>query len=138
METARGYYDEDFTVERAGWSVLTRVGLSVFASLFRRDEDRRKIQEAENISARLIISVDGRRNGLTFEEFSDMIETPIIESPDDVEFETKSGRRVRRGSLILSKSVNIRAFDKTVNHADAWGEMSRYLLELRDEGFLEL
>lgn len=106
-----------------------------------KDEDRKEIEEAENVNAHLHISIDSRRSGLNHKRFTEIIGRPIVENsgenPDDVEFETTTGIRYRRGDLILKKPVRVRAFNKTVNHNAAWEEMTEYYIKLRDGGQLE-
>lgn len=130
LETVRGR-------EESG-HVVGEIARNIVAALAVKDEHRKRFEEAENINAQLILSCDGRRSGLTIEEFSDMIEAPIVETPEDIEFETKSGRKVKRGSLVLSKTVRIEAFDKTVGHSHAWAEMREYFKELQKSGDVEL
>lgn len=132
METAR---ERDDQKKR---TILQNLGRNVLLSLVDKDEDRREIEAAENVNAQLHISFDSRRPGLRHERFSEIIGQPIYETPDDVEFETTTGKRYRRGSLILKKPIRVRSFNKTVNHNDVWEEMTTYYVELRDSMQLEI
>ena len=59
------------------------------------------------------------------------------ENEQDIEIETGTGQRIKRGEVVLKKSVDIAAFGKTVHHGDAWNQMAQYFDELREDGMLE-
>ncbi len=109
-------------------TLIERLGLDVVLNLFTREEDQRRLAEAENVSAKLVVKLDGRKKGLTPEEFSPMAQEIAENSPDDaVEIVTKTGQRIRQGALVLKHSVRIRASAKTVSYNQAWEEMDSYL-----------
>ena len=131
METAKqnNYIESEWIVQRLGREVLSTLVLA--------DEDRRRIEEAENVHAKLTISIDTRKAGLKPEELTPIARQAASESEEDIEFETVDGTRVKAGQLILKKTVSIRAFAKTVHHQHAWEEMEVYFRELNNNRALE-
>ena len=108
----------------------------ILMSLISSDEDRHHIEEADNVSAKLIIKLDKRRPGLMPEDLSSVAERIASEDEDDIEIETMDGQKVRKGTLICSKQVEIDSFAKTIHHNHAWEEMSNYFQTLKDSGML--
>ena len=131
METARE--SSDFHPR----TIIERLGANILDSLALKDETRRQIEEAENVHAQLVISIDGRRSGLEHETFDSIVQKVAEESLDDVVIETKAGKRIKNSELVLKKIVNIEAFGKTVHHNSAWEEMEKFFNELRVSGMLE-
>ena len=129
LETARDYEEQHETIVR-------RLGRSV-VELFTDDETRRRIEEADNVNAKLTISLDSRRPGLTADELAEFAQTAADESEDDVDIVTARGQRIKRGELVLKKSVLVAEFGQTVHHNAAWDEMRGYFSELQADGFLE-
>ena len=117
-------------------TIIERLGRDVILDLIAEDDTRADILAADNVSARLIISLDRRRPGISPDDFAVAAEPLITESEDEVEFETASGHRVKRGQLILKKAVDVKPFAKTVSHQHAWELMDEYLRELRQSGML--
>lgn len=130
METARHETDH----ERK--TIVEKLGRDVILDLIAEDDDRADILAADNVSARLIISLDRRRPGITPEDLTGLTEQIAAESEEDIEIETASGHRVKRGELILKKAVDVDAFARTVHHQHAWELMEEYLRELRQSGML--
>ena len=129
LETSRDYEEQHETI-------VKKLGRSV-AELFTDDETRRRIEEADNVNAKLTISLDSRRPGLTADELAEFAQTAADESEDDVDIVTARGQRIKRGELVLRKSVLVAEFGQTVHHNDAWDEMKDYYTELQADGFLE-
>lgn len=131
METAKEhtYTESD--------SIVKRLGREVLSILVHSDEDRRRIEEADNVHAKLTISLNTRRSGLQPEELTPIANQAASESEEDIELETADGTRIKAGQLILKKTVNVRAFAKTVHYKHAWEEMEDYFRELRNNGALE-
>ena len=118
-------------------TLVQRLGREVLSTLFAKDEDRRKVEEAENIHARLIVSINPRKRGLTPEQLAPIGRQLLDASEDEVEIVTKNGKRIRQGALMLKKSVKVRPFAKTVHHNHAWDLMGEYFQELRESGALD-
>ena len=110
----------------------------LLSTLFSREEDRRKVEEAENVHASLIVKINSRKRGLTPEELAPIGRQLLDESEDDVEIVTERGQRIRRGALLLRKTVQVSAFAKTVHHNHAWELMNEYFQELEESGALDL
>lgn len=133
LETARNREEA-----RQGRKILQRMGLDVLMNLVERDEDRRQIEEAENVNARLVISLNRNRRGIETETFSAIAQDVVEESPDDIEFVTATGQRFKRGDLIIKHSVDLPPYGQTVDHIRSWDEMAAYFEELQETGILEL
>lgn len=106
-------------------------------ALLKREEDRKKIMEAENIQVKLTITCDTRKGGIEPDDLTPIATGLADESQDDVEVETVTGTRIKRGQLILTRSVQVAEFGKTVHHNDAWDQMEQYFEQLREGGMLE-
>ncbi len=99
---------------------------------------RQKIEEAENVNAKLMISLDSRRPGLESEEFTAIVRDIAEDDDEDVSLETYSGQRIRRGELLLRQAVDVEIDGKTVHFNDAWDRMTEYYEQLTRQGFLNL
>ena len=130
LETARDGADEHMTI-------LQRLGRDVLESLLTREEDRRKIEEADNVHAKLVITCDTRRSGIEPADLTPVAGAIADESGDDIVIETGTGQRIKRGQVVLKKPVDVATFAKTVHHRDAWDRMALYFDELREGGMLE-
>ena len=131
LETGRLHQDHHETIrQRIARGLLDALGLS--------DETRRRIEEADNVTARITISLDGRKRGVTPEELTPIAESIADEDDrDGIDVVTKSGHRIRGKDLVLKKRVDIESFGSTVDHRHAWYEMDIYLRELEAQGALE-
>ena len=118
-------------------NIVRRIGRELLSILVHTDEDRRRIEEADNVHAKLTISIDTRRTGLKPEDLTPIARQVTSENEEDIELETVDGTRVKAGQLILKKTVNIKAFAKTVHYQHAWEEMEVYFRELSNNGALE-
>ena len=130
LETARAGHDEHMTI-------VERLGRGIFESLLTREEDRRKIEEADNVQAKLVITCDGRRAGIEPDDLTPIARAIADESGDDIFIETGTGQQIKRGQVVLKKPVDVAIFAKTVHHRDAWDRMAMYFDELREGGMLE-
>ncbi len=130
LETARQHDDGRSTI-------VQRIGAAILENLVLRPEDRQRIEAAENVHAKLVITCDTRRAGIAPEDLIAVAANIADESEDDVEIETGTGQRIKRGQVLLKKTVAVAAFAKTVHHGDAWDHMREYFGELRDGGMLE-
>ena len=103
-----------------------------------RDEDRRRIEEAENVNARLVISLNRNRRGIRPETFTAIAQDITEEDPDSIEFVTTTDQKYKRGDLIIKRQVEIPIDGQTVNYYQAWEQMAGYFDELEQTGILEL
>lgn len=131
------YLETSRELERHRHTALQRMGRAIVETLIADEERRQQIEEADNVKARLVISCDTRRAGLRPDDLALVATDLVAEDEDCLEIYTGTGKRIRRGQLVLKKPVEIAAFAKTVDHKEAWTEMERYLYELRDGGNLE-
>ena len=130
METARRHED-------TGSTIIERIGRAVLENLLTREEDRRRIEEAANVQARLIITCDTRRPGIQPDDLTPIAADIAAENEHDIEIETGTGQRIKQGQVVLKKQVEVASFGKTVHHGDAWDQMAQYFDELREGGMLE-
>lgn len=133
LETARNREES-----RQGRNILQRIGMDVLMNLVERPEDRRQIEEAENVNARLMISLNRNRRGIQTELFTAIAQDVSEESPNDIEFVTTTGQRFKYGDLIIKHSVELPSHGQTVDHIRCWDEMAAYFEGLGDTGILEL
>jgi nucleotide-binding universal stress UspA family protein len=131
LETLRDSNDDRINIAQD-------IGRFLLSTLVTRDEDRRLIEEAENVNARLIISLDGRRKGVTHEVLSNVASNVVDESPNDVEFVTPTGQIFKRGDFIIRKTIDLDSNGQTVDYRQCWSEMLGYFDELHSAGILEL
>ena len=118
-------------------TIVQRLTSDMWEALITNEATRREIADAANVSARLMISIDGRRRGLTHETLRPLVTDVIAEDHEDIEIETGTGQRIRLGKLVLKKPVLVVADGKTVHYNDAWESMREFLGELRTRGALE-
>ena len=130
LETAVTQVEEHLTIRQ-------RIGRAILDSLVADEDDRRMIEEAENVQARLIISCDKRRPGLEPDSLASIAQKIVDEEEDQIEIETGAGQRIQRGQLVLRKPVDVTSFAKTVHHEEAWDNMAQYLEELRTSNVLQ-
>ena len=133
LETARSGLD------RARTTIWRNIGRGLLELLVQDENDRQKIEEAENVNARLTITLDGRRAGLEPSDLAPVAEHLVADSEDDddIVIETATGERIQKGRLALARHVNIDAFHKTVHYNSAWEAMREYYGELADRGALD-
>lgn len=131
------YLETSYVEDREHETVLKRVGRDIALALFSDDDQRRRIEEAENVHAKLVISLDSRRKGFDPQEFTDFAEDLADDNEEDVVIETRTGQRIRRGELILKTQVDVDAHGKTVSYSHAWEEMTEYFENLQQSGYLQ-
>ena len=133
LETAR-----DRDEARPGSSIVQRLRRSIWMDLVRRDEDRRQIEAAENVNARLVISLNSRKRGIQAQTLAAIARDVTNENPDDVEFVTTANQRFKRGDLIIKRAVQLPPDGQTVNYRQAWNQMANYFDQLQNTGILDL
>ena len=131
METAREREDS------GPKTIVERLSSDIWKSLITEEEDRRRIEEADNVSAQLVIKVNTRRRGLSLGDLVPIAQEIAEESEDDVVIETGGGQRIQRGDLVCKKTVKVTADAKTVSYTDAWEAMAEWFRELKESGVLE-
>lgn len=124
--------------DREQETLLERIGRGTLLDLVGEGETRRRIEEAENVNAKLVISLNSRRSGLKSEEFTEIAKSIADDSEeDDVEIVTARGERIKKGRLALKKTVQVDSDAKTVNYNHAWEKMAEYFKELNQAGYLD-
>ena len=123
---------------RQGRNIVQSLGLDVLMDLVRRDEDRRQIESAENVNARLVISLNSNRRGIEAQTLATIARDVTNEDPNDIEFVTTTNQRFKRGDLIIKRSVELSLDGQTVNYHQAWNQMVDYFDQLQGTGILDL
>ena len=131
LESARVREDGDLTI-------IQRLGRGILNVLVDSEDARRRIEQAENVTAKLTIAVQGNRMGIEPMEFAPVAEQIASEDEEDVTLITATGHKIKRGQLVLAKSISLPRFGKTVHHNAGWEAMTEYFNELRENGDLEL
>lgn len=108
-------------------------------ALISRDQEQIDLEQAENLSLKLTLSFDRRRNGAAFgrEKLESLAKRMVEEDDDGFTIETLSGESVKSDDIILKKKISLPKFGKTVYCCDAWREIENYYLELKQGGLLE-
>lgn len=120
-------------------TIVERVREVVWETLVRRPQHREALRQAENVHAKLIVSLDTRRKSEMAPETFAPIMRDVTDEADDsgeIEIVTGEGLRFRRGQLLLRESAKIDSFGKTVHYLPAWEAMLQYLDKLADEKIL--
>ncbi len=123
---------------RGNRNIIQNLGLDVLMDLVIRDQDRQEIEAAENVNARLVISLNRNRRGIGIETFTAIAQDITEENPEDIEFVTTTGQRFKRGDLIIKSQVELPIDGQPVNYRQAWNQMAGYYEELQQTGILEL
>ena len=118
--------------------IFSSLGLDVGMDIFRRDNDRREIERADNLGARLTLMFDRRKAGIRAEAFANIARDAVEESPEEVVIKTHDGQEYRRGDLIVKRAVDLQEDGQTVRYVHAWNEMTAYYTDLQNAGILEL
>ncbi len=88
--------------------------------------------EAENLKVEVSLSFD-KRNGteLDRQSLQQLAETVLDEDDEGFQIETMTGRKIRAADILLSKTVTMEKFGKSVHHQEAWGHLLDFDTELR-------
>lgn len=92
-------------------------------------------EEAENLKVEVSLSFD-KRHGTQVDKDSlqALAETVLAEDDEGFQIETMTGRKVRAADILLSKSVEMQDFGKSVHHQEAWRHLLEFDAELRAPG----
>jgi hypothetical protein len=103
------------------------------------DKDAEQLEQAENLSAQVILKYDSRRKGCSLGRQSiESLANQMIEDGDEgFTIETLSGETIKGGDITLRKTVSIAKHGKSVFCSEAWRALEQYYYELRDGGLLE-
>ena len=123
---------------RRNRGIFQSIGLDVLMDLVTRDEDRRQIEEAENVNARLVIWINSNRRGIRPETFSGIARVITDDNPDGVEFETTTGAKFKYGDLIIKRQVDLPQVGQSVSYNMSWDEMTEFFNQLLQDGILAL
>ena len=119
-------------------TITKKLGRVLWDELVTGEQDRRMIEEADNVSAKLVITLDSRKPGLKPEDLADIATEISSEEEDAASFVTGKGNKIKQGELLMTKTVKLSRADKTVSYNEAWEQMEEFLLEMSQSGKLEL
>ncbi|WP_116654439.1 hypothetical protein [Pelagibacterium sediminicola] len=89
-------------------------------------------EEAENLKVEVSLSFDKRKGGdVERQQIQELAETVLDEDDAGFVIETMTGRKVRANDILLSKTVSMEPFGKSVRHTEAWGHLIEFDSELR-------
>lgn len=110
-----------------------------FKALFFKDDEQVDIEEAENLTVKLVLSYDKRKKGADFsrKKLEMMADRAYSEDDEGIKIKTFNGDMVSASDITLKKKVVINRHGKTVWYSDAWAEIEKYYQELKAGGFLE-
>lgn len=120
--------------KKIGGKLMDEIKALVF-----EDQDAAQLEEAENLSAQIILKYDSRRKGCTLGRQSvESLASQMIEDGDDgFTIETLGGETIKGSDITLRKTVSLTKHGKSVYCTDAWRALEQYFYELRDGGLLE-
>lgn len=110
-----------------------------FKALFFKDDEIIDIEEAENLTVKLVLSYDKRKKGADFsrKKLEMMANRAYSEDDEGIKIKTFNGDTVSASDITLKKQVTMNRHGKTVWYSDAWSEIEKYYQELKAGGFLE-
>jgi len=110
-----------------------------FKALFFKDDEAIDLEEAENLTVKLVLSYDKRRKGADFsrKKLEMMADRAYTEDDEGIKIKTFNGDMVSASDITLKKQVIINRHGKSVWYSDAWIEIEKYYDELKAGGFLE-
>ena len=110
----------------------------VKAALF-KDEQPDDLAAAENLSAHIVLTYDGRIKNKIFdkERIETMAKQLLDDNEDGFTIMTCKGEKIKGDQIALKKSVTLPKHGKSVYCKDAWNALEEYYFELRENGVLE-
>jgi hypothetical protein len=110
-----------------------------FKTFFLKDTGDTDIDSLENLTARLVLSYDGRKKDIKIgrSRLEDVAKTMVEEEDEGVIIETVEGQKIKGNDIALKKFVNINKDGKSVWYDQAWDELKIYHSELTTGGYLE-
>jgi len=85
-----------------------------------------------DLKVEAIVKFDKRRGSEVSQRQIEVMAKSLINDDNDIDFtiETLSGKKIRAADMVLSKSVRLDQFGKSVHHLTAWGALQSYYREL--------
>ncbi|MDO3378113.1 hypothetical protein [Geoalkalibacter halelectricus] len=121
--------------KRIGGKLMDEIKALVF-----EDQDVEQLEQAENLSAQIILKYDSRRKGCVLGRQSiESLANQMLEDGDEgFTIETLGGETIKGSDITLRKTVSLAKHGKSVFCSDAWRALEQYYYELKDAGLLEL
>lgn len=129
-------HDETETIRKK----LTGKLMDEFKALFYEEGEEISVDEAENLTVKLVLSYDKRRKGADFirKKLEMMADKAYSEDDEGIKIVTYSGDTISASDITLKKAVKINSHAKSVFYDDAWKELDQYYIDLKNGGFLEM
>lgn len=107
-------------------------------SLALKDLGQKEIDQAENLSARIVLTFDSRRKKAVLgrDTLTSMAAKIVSEDDDGFTIETVGGETIRQNQITLRKTVKLAKYGKSVYRNDTWKELRQYYNELNAAGNL--
>lgn len=120
--------------KKIGGKLMDEIKALVF-----EDQGAEQLEQAENLSAQVILKYDSRKKGSTLGRQSiEALASQMIEDGDEgFTIETLGGETIKGSDITLRKTVSLAKHGKSVFCSDAWRALEQYYHELRDGGLLE-
>jgi hypothetical protein len=120
--------------QQIGGILMDQVKAMIF-----KDKTPEEIANAENLTARVILTYDSRKKGMSLgREGVEQLAIQMLDDDDEgFSIRTAGGQRIKGSDISLTKIVKIQKHGKSVFCSDAWRELETYYYELRADGLLE-
>jgi hypothetical protein len=138
FEASFDHMERTLISRKIGGSVMDQIKAVLF-----QDRDLAEIDEAENLSANIVLKYDGHKNrkgskALGRKKIEELTTKMFEDGDDGFSIELLSGETVRGSDVSLKKNVTLQKHGKSVYCVDAWRALEAYYYELKDGGLLEL
>lgn len=88
--------------------------------------------DQQNLKVEALVTFDKLRgSAVSQRNLVQMAESMIEDEEEGFMIETLSGKKIRASDMVLSKSVRLDQFGKSIHHNTAWGALQEYDRELR-------
>lgn len=103
-----------------------------------KDDPEESIKKLDSLSARVVISANGRiESALSEEKIIELANIVLKEEDGGFCIITKKGSLIKAGEIAVKKRVRMEPFGKTVFPNEALDAMREYMKELHDDGILK-
>jgi len=111
----------------------------VLSSIFGKDTEGIDLEFAQNLSVRVILSLDQKKRGpvITGQKLNSVASEMLDDNDEGFSITTKGGETIRPNDVVLRKKIKLPRHGKTVYCSSAWDAMETYLSELQAGGLLE-
>ena len=128
------HIERNTVTKKLGGGLMDQVKALLF-----NDRDMSAIDEAENLSAHIVLKYDSRKKEkvLGRQRIEDLAHQMVQDDDEGFSIETLGGEKIRGSDISLRKSVTLPKHGKSVYCGDAWRALETYYYELKGGGLLE-